>query len=234
MAFPLYPLVLRLLRGRAPQQPIRVFWRLLIEDGKTAAAQVLLLLTFLAYHAYEMVHAIVLTLVRLIVTQRRLLEWETAAATAARSAGLAVRGGALLFFGEMAVSPLTALLLLFLVTGARPAALPVAAPILALWSAAPLVAWWLSRPVTPARHRLSAEDRLLLHGIARKTWRYFDTFMGAAITGFRRTTCRKRRTRSWRTGPRPPTSRWGSSPPSPPTTSATSAPRSCSTSSRPS
>ena len=183
MAFPLYPLVLRLLRGRSPQQPLRVFWRLMVEDTKTAAAQVLLLLTFLAYHAYEMAHAIVLTLVRLIVTQRRLLEWETAAATAARSAGLAVKGGLLLFIGEMAASPLTALLLLFLVTGARPGALPVAAPILALWLAAPLIAWWLSQPVTPARHRLSAEDRLLLHGIARKTWRYFDAFMGAGDHG---------------------------------------------------
>jgi cyclic beta-1,2-glucan synthetase len=121
MAFPLYPLVVRLLAGPAPQQPFRVFWRLLIEDLKTAGAQVLLLVTFLAYHAYEMAHAIGLTLVRLIVTQRRLLEWETAAATAARSAGLAVRGGLLLFIGEMAASPLTALLLLFLVAGARPA-----------------------------------------------------------------------------------------------------------------
>jgi cyclic beta-1,2-glucan synthetase len=183
MAFPLYPLLLRLVRGPAPQQPLRVFWRLLIEDAKTAAAQVLLLLTFLAYHAYEMAHAIVLTLVRLIVTQRRLLEWETAAATAARSAGLAVKGGLLLFIGEMAASPLTAVLLFVLVAGARPSALPVAAPILALWLAAPVIAWWLSRPVTPAHHRLSAEDRLLLRRIARKTWHYFETFMGAADHG---------------------------------------------------
>ena len=45
-------------------------------------------LTFLAFHAYDSAHAIVLTLVRLAVTRRRLLEWETAAATAARAAGL--------------------------------------------------------------------------------------------------------------------------------------------------
>jgi cyclic beta-1,2-glucan synthetase len=183
MAFPLYPLIVRLLAGPAPQQPFRVFWRLLIEDLKTAAAQVLLLLTFLAYHAYEMAHAIGLTLVRLIVTQRRLLEWETAAATAARSAGLAVKGGLLLFIGEMAASPLTALLLLFLVAMARPGALPEAAPVLALWLGAPLIAWWLSRPVTPAHHRLDADERLLLHAIARKTWRFFETFMGAADHG---------------------------------------------------
>jgi len=31
--------------------------------------------TLLAYHAYEMVHAIALTLIRMVITQRRLLEW---------------------------------------------------------------------------------------------------------------------------------------------------------------
>ena len=44
----------------------------------------LLSVTFLAYHAFETAHAIGLTLVRLVVTKRRLLEWETAAAAAAR------------------------------------------------------------------------------------------------------------------------------------------------------
>ena len=58
--------------------------RVLSEDASTAVAQVALQLTFLANQACEMVHAIVLTLVRLGVTQRRLLEWETAAASAAR------------------------------------------------------------------------------------------------------------------------------------------------------
>ena len=56
------------------------------EELRTALAQVALQLTFLAYHACEMVHAIGLTLVRLAVTQRRLLEWETAAGQAARAA----------------------------------------------------------------------------------------------------------------------------------------------------
>ena len=59
-----------------------------------------------------MAHAIALTLVRLVITQRRLLEWETAAAAAARAAGLSVRAGALLFLAEMAASPLIALVLL--------------------------------------------------------------------------------------------------------------------------
>ena len=55
-----------------------------------------------------MVHAIGLTLVRLVVTQRRLLDWETAAAQAARAAGQLGAASARSSV-EMAASPLAAL-----------------------------------------------------------------------------------------------------------------------------
>ncbi len=178
LAFPVYPILLRLLRGPAPQQPFSVFLRLLDDDLEAAGAQVLLFITFLAYHAYEMVHAIALTLVRLIVTQRRLLEWETAAASAARATGLGGRGTALLFFGAMSASPAVAFVVGVLLAGGRPGALPAAAPVLVLWASAPVLAWWLSRPVVPKRQLLTSDERGLLRAIARKTWRYFEVFMG--------------------------------------------------------
>jgi len=179
IAFPLYPLAVRFGAGPAPQQPLGVFLRILGEDVKTAAAQTLLQITFLAYHAYEMAHAIALTLVRLVITQRRLLEWETAAAATARAAGLSARAGAVLFLVEMAASPIIALILLVAIAASRPGSLAVAGPLLALWVAAPVVAYWLSQPVPPERHLLGSEDRRFLRLIARKTWRYFETFMGA-------------------------------------------------------
>ncbi|MEO8138802.1 MAG: cyclic beta 1-2 glucan synthetase, partial [Gemmatimonadota bacterium] len=178
LAFPIYPLLLRLLRGHAPQQPFRVFLRLLDDDFEAAGAQVLLLVTFLAYHAYEMVHAILLTLIRLIVTQRRLLEWETAAATAARATGLSGRGTAVLFFGAMLASPALAVVVATMVAAGRPSALAAAAPVLILWAVAPVLAWWLSRPVVSRRHQLTADERMQLRTIARSTWGYFETFMG--------------------------------------------------------
>ena len=59
-----------------------------------------------------------------------------------------------------------------------PAALPAAAVVLLLWLAAPAIAWWISRPIERAVARLSAEQGRFLHGVARKTWAYFDTFVG--------------------------------------------------------
>ena len=179
IAFPLYPLLLELLSGPGPQQPWRVFLRGVREEGKTILAQELLQLTFLAIHAYERAHAIVLTLVRLTTTQRRLLEWETAAASAARGAGLSRRTGARLFLIEMIASPVIALVGLVLAWAGRPGALPAAIPLLALWAAAPLIAFVLSRPAAERRIVLDADERGFLLLVARRTWRYFEDLMGA-------------------------------------------------------
>ena len=127
---------------------------------------------------YEMVHAIVLTLIRMVITQRRLLEWETAAATAARSAGLLARQGPRVFVAEMWAGPAAALVVLLGVLPLRASALPVALPFLAAWMASPVVAWWLSRRVVPRRLALSVEDAAQLRRVARRTWRYFETFVG--------------------------------------------------------
>src|SRR5258706_317445 len=74
MASQLLPLVAQMLVGPRKAQSLAVFWRNLRADTAISLAQVLLSVTFLAYHAWDTAHAIVLTLVRLTMTQRRLLE----------------------------------------------------------------------------------------------------------------------------------------------------------------
>ncbi len=172
IAFPLYPVVLEALAGRRPQQPWSAFRKAVWEDAKTAVARATLQLTFLANQAFEDAHAIAVTLFRLGVTRRSLLEWETAAADAARSSGPRA------FLIKMMASSAIALSALVLTVLARPEALAPAGPLLALWTAAPLIAYSLSRPVSERRDELAEEDRELLREIARDTWRFFDKFMG--------------------------------------------------------
>jgi cyclic beta-1,2-glucan synthetase len=178
LAFPLYPILGAAAFGPRERQPWRVFWRAAGDDAMTALAQVSLQLTFMASQAYESAHAIVLTLVRLGATRCRLLEWETAAASAARAMAPAGRTGARLFMVEMIASPVIAIASLLLVTALRPDALSTALPILALWAVAPLVAYALSQPPVPESVELREEDREFLRLLARNTWRYFETFMG--------------------------------------------------------
>jgi cyclic beta-1,2-glucan synthetase len=178
LAFPLYPLLLTASAGPRPQQPWGVFVRTTWEDLRTALARAVLQLTLVANHASQMVHAIVVTLVRLAFTGRRLLEWETAATSAARAAGPRRGASVRLFLAEMAASPALALAGLVSILILRPGALAAAAPVLTLWAAAPFIALGLSRPVPERRRALGEDDRHFLRDVARKTWRYFESFAG--------------------------------------------------------
>jgi cellobiose phosphorylase len=179
LTFALLPPVVHFARGPRPQQPLGVFLHDVWSELETAGAQVLLEIMLLPYHAYEMLHAIVLTLVRMVITQRRLLEWETAAATAARAAGLLARQGPRVFVAEMWAGPAATLTVLLGVLPLRISALPLALPFLAAWLTSPLVAWWLSRPVVPRHLALGGGDAEQLRRIARRTWHYFERFVTA-------------------------------------------------------
>jgi len=180
MAAQLLPLVAQMIVGPRKAQSFPVFWRNVRADSAIALAQIVLGVTFLAYHAWDTAHAIALTLVRLTITRRRLLEWETAAAAAARAAGIAGGRALLGFIADMMASPIIAAVVMLLVSFAHPEALSSALPLVALWAIAPGVAYWLSMPVGPRERPLTDRERRLLRRTARKTWRYYETFVTAA------------------------------------------------------
>ena len=182
MASQLLPLVAQMLVGPRRAQSFPVFWRNLRADAATALAQVaprrhVPRLSRLGHRARDRADARPAG-----VTKRRLLEWETAAAAAARAAGI-VGGRALLrFVADMIGEPdhrapssrsLVAI-------GAPRRAVGGAAVPRCCGSIAPAVAYWLSLPVGPRERPLSDRERLLLRRTARKTWRYFETFVTEA------------------------------------------------------
>ena len=81
-----------------------------------AAARAVLQVAFLASDAYERLHAISVTLVRLWVTRERFLEWETAAAAARRSRQ--PRFGA--FATRMIAGPIVAAVMLIVIASVTP------------------------------------------------------------------------------------------------------------------
>ncbi len=173
VAFPVASRLVQLLAGPRPGQGIRVHLRFASEDLQADLARAALQVTFLAHQAWDMLHAVVVTVARLLHGQGRLLQWETAAAVAQRHGALKVPA----FYRSMRASPVIAGVALLLVVTLRPAAWPPALLILALWVAAPLVAFVLSKPVSSLRPPISAEDRAYLRTLAEQTWRFFDTFV---------------------------------------------------------
>ncbi|VTT97780.1 glycosyltransferase 36 : Cellobiose phosphorylase OS=Singulisphaera acidiphila (strain ATCC BAA-1392 / DSM 18658 / VKM B-2454 / MOB10) GN=Sinac_1249 PE=4 SV=1: Glycoamylase: CBM_X: Glyco_transf_36: GT36_AF: CBM_X: Glyco_transf_36: GT36_AF [Gemmataceae bacterium] len=136
--------------------------------------QVALAAVFLPNQAALAVDAILRTLYRVFVSRRRMLEWETAAAAEARlGTGLAQ------FVRSMWWAVAVAGGLAALVAWANPDALPAAAPWLVAWLLSPVVAWFVSLPLKDAEPPLTDVQRAELRRTARKTWRFFETFVTA-------------------------------------------------------
>ncbi|MYZ44947.1 GH36-type glycosyl hydrolase domain-containing protein [Schauerella aestuarii] len=145
---------------------------MLAADMRRAMLQVALALAFMADQAWRMCDAIVRTLVRL-VTRRRLLEWTTSAQSG-RNPRLRIAG----FYREMAPSCVAAVVMALTAVAVVPASWPLPLVLALLWLGAPALAWRVSRsPRVPQRLTLSAEDAQDLRLIARRTWRFFETFV---------------------------------------------------------
>ena len=234
LAFPLLMFGLEALAGPRPRQPLRAFLRRARRrTGWAPPPASLLQLAFLANQAWAMVHAIAVTVVRLAITRRRLLEWETAAASAARGVGLARGAGARSFLVEMAASPAIALAGALLVSALRPGALLRGGARPGALGARPA----RRLPALPADGGAQRRARRRRIGSSCSAWPARPGPTSRPSWGRTTTSCppttSRRRPPGSRTGPRPPTSAWGSSPRWRPTTSASSRPASSSSGSTP-
>lgn len=144
-------------------------------DLSLGLSQTAFLLTLLAHQAWLMTDAMVRTLFRLFVRRRRLLEWVTAA-QAKFSLPLDIPG----FYRRMAGGVALAAAAAAFVGCAAHASLLLAAPFVILWLLSPVVAQWASRPPpVVGTEAVSAAEAQALRLIARRTWRFFETFVTA-------------------------------------------------------
>lgn len=140
-----------------------------------AAALSGLIIVLLAHQAVLMGDAIGRTLVRVFWTRRHLLQWVTAA-QAADGPALGVAG----YYRRMAGAPVLGALTLAVAAGSGPWSWLLAAPFAIAWIASPAVAYWMSRASAASSAVLSDSDRRKLRMTARRTWRFFETFVTPA------------------------------------------------------
>ncbi len=132
-------------------------------------------LTFLARQACLMTDAIVSTLIRLVITRRRLLIWVTALQAKSLSDHALKNLIKPLRRSSMLVVGAAGLILMF-----NSPAISHAAPILALWLLAPIVARGLSLPPgLDSAESLQGNDAETLRLLGRRIWRFFTTFVTA-------------------------------------------------------
>jgi cyclic beta-1,2-glucan synthetase len=170
----LMPVAAQIVPRRAGIAPLSHL-RALSADLWLALRQIAFQIVLLPHQAALMIDAIARTFFRLFISHRNLLEWVTAAQSAQSdrldlsAAYRKMSGGVLLAIG--------AALLLGMQAHAD---WRWAIPFILIWLACPVIATWISR-ISPIARRLSLSraDAEELRRIARRTWRYFETFVTA-------------------------------------------------------
>jgi cyclic beta-1,2-glucan synthetase len=137
------------------------------------SAQAAFMLTCLPHEAFFSLDAIGRTAWRMLVTHKRLLEWNPSS-----DSGGQRRTDFAASWRMMWIAPCLAAASAIYLALSRPAALGVTGPILGLWFASPAIAWWISRPLARRGARLTADQTLFLQKLSRKTWAFFETFVG--------------------------------------------------------
>ena len=144
-------------------------------------AQTVLTLAFLPYEASVNLDAIARTAWRMLVTHRRLLEWNPSANELPDRRDRDEppgRSELAASVSSMWIAPVIATASAIRVGATAPSALALAGPILLLWFVAPGIAWWISRPLARREARLTRDQTLFLRNLARRTWAFFETVVG--------------------------------------------------------
>jgi len=135
--------------------------------------QVAFNLLCLPYEAFFSIDAVIRTIWRMLVANKRLLEWNPSS-----NSDRMIRKGFVGVCRTMLISPAIAVATAIYIALSRPEALVFALPILFLWFISPLIAWWISEPLNRRQAKLSSDKIKFLRKISRKTWSFFETFVG--------------------------------------------------------
>jgi len=162
----------------ALRKPVDLTWAMhlrgVADTGAHQFGKIFLTLAFLPYDAFISMDAIGRTLLRLLVTHKRLLEWKTSS-----DSELLSNNDLAGCYARMWMAPATALVSVLILSMVRPTLLASATPVFCLWFVAPWIAWWISQPIARMPANLTAEQLGFLRDSARKTWHFFDTFVSA-------------------------------------------------------
>jgi hypothetical protein len=186
----------------AVHKPQALPWALHLRGAASTSGrllgQIVLTLAFLAYDAFISLDAISKTLVRLLITHKRLLEWQTSSdSERTKRADLAD------FYTSMWVAPGIGLATGIGLLIRQPALLLHVLPLLLVWVMAPWIAWWISRPIEPAPPDLTSEQLLFLRRTAPGRGIFLTRLSARRRTGCRRIISRKLPLRRLPRAPRP-------------------------------
>lgn len=150
------------------------FWKGATIDLAAKFSLLLCRITLLLHQSLIAVDAVVRTTVRMTVTHRRLLQWETAAQAEQNRQNANELVEHYLAWTVPVSIGLAGLLARFF-----PSSLWIALPFLMLWGTSKVFCSWLSMPYPALTGKMSAGDQSELRHMALRTWRFFAEFCTA-------------------------------------------------------
>ncbi|HWQ67229.1 MAG TPA: glucoamylase family protein [Methanospirillum sp.] len=135
----------------------------------------ILTLIFLPYEAFISLDAIIRSCWRMIGSHRNLLEWTTH-----QDVGKEGDYDLASSYRIMWPAPMIGVILLSSMALFRPPSSSAIAVFALAWFFSPAISWWISQPIKGQNSNLTKDQKHFLGGIARKTWRFFETFVTAA------------------------------------------------------
>jgi cyclic beta-1,2-glucan synthetase len=144
-----------------------IHWDNIFSDFANSQLTLLFRVALLLHQSLVTLDAIVRTVIRMTVTRKRLLQWETAA-DAESSAHKQTPVEICLNW-----TPWICFAIDLLVVVVRPSSILIALPFLALWGCSKTVCDWLNMPYWTNANKLNEKDRVVLRSIALRTWRFY-------------------------------------------------------------
>jgi cyclic beta-1,2-glucan synthetase len=142
-----------------------------IRSARDHFAQHAIDFVFLPYEALRYTDAILRTIWRMWVSHKKLLEWNPSGSP---QKGSSIVGA----LRAMWFVPVMSIALFLYFSTYTPVVLFYALPVLILWFVSPFISWWISTPTAVGNGHLSEEHKIFLHKLSRKTWAFFEKFMG--------------------------------------------------------
>lgn len=140
------------------------------EDLGQSFLRVFINLALLPHQAYLSLDALIRVAYRRLVSHRNLLEW----AVNVSSPKFIQRN----FLLKLLAVPLFACIILTATSYLNPEGLKFALPFCSLWILSPVIAYLLNKGIEERLYQIPENEKAFLRQIARKTWRYFDDFVG--------------------------------------------------------
>lgn len=138
---------------------------------KSSLFQLMLTIIFLPYHSLIAIHAISITLFRVLFSKKKMLEWVTSDDAERYQVNTLIN-----YYRKMGLSSVFGLLTLGLSYLIKPENLILSLALLATWLTSPMIAFYISRDQDKKALYLEQDKNIELRKIARKTWGYFKTF----------------------------------------------------------